>query len=304
VFFDLLRKDDGELIRTIIEGVRFRDSERWTLNPLPNLMFTRDIGFCIHNKIFAFNTSQPAREKERILIWYILKYHPFFRDVFVDVKWRRDETIEGGDVILLDDERIIVGISDRTRLSAIRHLAVEVFGNTDVREIIATQAPLQHVRSMHLDTFMGMVDEKVLLAYEHPLSDPDQTFYSIPRKGLGEDIVAKVGKFDDFLRLRGYGSEPIWVDDEKEQWEDGCNVLSVAPGRVIGYKRAKKTATSLTGRGWTLEFPRFCGQAVKRVHSVFRTQPGSGSPGLSVVAADCRTIRCSLQVLPCPPLGL
>ncbi|GEM_PF-2837064 len=260
-FFDLVSKPTEDIVRYAVEGVRAGGIDSpWLLRPVPNLVFTRDVGFCVHDKVFSFITAQPARMKEQLMSTFVLKHHPAFKGRFIELDLRgrsngddlsEEACIEGGDVVLLNKENVMIGISDRTSLKAVQIAAREILANTSVKRVFATEAPLQDVRSMHLDTYLGVVDKNLLLVYERPFKRRRQVFYEFTRDA--HDPKLHLLWLADLVKSETYGmdyDDIVWVSDPQEHWEDGCNVLALAPGHIVVYKRASKTISEFVKRGW------------------------------------------------------
>lgn len=251
-FFDELCKlSVDELISLSIEG--FKDGNgKWIFKPIPNLMFTRDWGFVIHDKVFVFNTEKDARRKEKIIGEFIFRYHEVFKDKFISIDFSPEETIEGGDVIHLNEKIIIMGLSDRTKLSAIRKISEKLIKETQIEKVIVTQAPLLHRRSMHLDTYIAVIEENTILAFSKPLKDEEQVFYVFEKNK--QEPILKWGKFSEIIKEEsGVEWEIIWIYNEKEFWEDACNIFSISPRNIIIYKRAQNTIDALAKKNYTLK---------------------------------------------------
>jgi arginine deiminase len=255
IFFDLISRPRVEdVIRYAIEGVRSENGD-WLLRPTPNLVFTRDIGFRVHDRVFSFLTRQPIRRKEKLVVDYVLKHHPAFKGCVVELdpstagaKNHEESTIEGGDVVLLNEKTVMIGISERTSLPAVEMVAKKIMETTPVERVVATEAPLQYVRSMHLDTYLGVVDKDLLLVYKEPFKTREQVFYEYVRGNARAKLRQAMLK--DYVKEDGLGFEIVWVDDQHEHWEDGCNVLALAPACIVVYRRASQTIERFKELGW------------------------------------------------------
>ncbi len=241
-------------------------SNRFLLDPIPNLYFTRDPFAVIGSGASIHRMYSETRRRETIYGQYILGHHP---ELSKDRKiyYRRDWSyrIEGGDILVLSEKVIAVGISQRTRPEAIELLAKNLFADEDcaVETVLALDIP--NLRAyMHLDTVCTQVDTDAFVV--HPGILGDLRIFSIrPCKekeelevkeletSLSSALAGALGL--DRVRLIRCGGNDR-VASEREQWNDGSNTLCVAPGVVIAYDRNTVTNALLRENGITvLEIP-------------------------------------------------
>lgn len=253
-FWQLLSLDTEQLIEVAITGTTgARGGQDAFFDPVANFMFTRDWGFTVHNTVFLSNMSKRARVREKVIAKFIFEFHPFFQNVY-NAKHSSlgSGTIEGGDVLLVSPQTVVVGLSERTDFEAVQEFARLVFGNIPtVKTLIATPAPREHPKSMHLDTFMGFLDAQTALLYEDILMtkvNPHFVFRGADR------IELNVGKFVDLLRQvmkeDGLDLHAIPVSDSNEQYDDACNVFAIAPGKALIYERVHNTIEVIQREGW------------------------------------------------------
>ena len=219
------------------------------LDPMPNLYFTRDPAASIGNGISINKMREPARQRESLFMQYIIKHHPRFSDHQVPVWFDRDYpfSIEGGDELVLSDEVIAIGVSERSSARAIEKLAVNLFKKQDsFKKVLAVEIPKCRA-FMHLDTVFTMVDHDKFTIHPAILGPEGNMNVYILEKGQTEDTV-KISHRNNLqeamkeaLGLSDLVLIPCGGDDEiassREQWNDGSNTLAIAPGVVVTYDR-------------------------------------------------------------------
>lgn len=216
------------------------------LDPLCNLYFTRDPFIVLGNSVSVSNMFYPARRRETIMSRTIFNHHPAFAGK-VDLHSCHDcETfIEGGDILILNEHIVAIGLSQRTNFKAIQNLARTLF--TSEREhklehVLAFRIPATRA-FMHLDTVFTMLDKDCFVVHpgiEDSLSVVDLTWdgselQATEVEGCLESLLAKYLKQDHVRLIKCGGGSPI--DAEREQWNDGSNTLAIAPGEIIVYDR-------------------------------------------------------------------
>ncbi|WP_055666264.1 arginine deiminase [Desnuesiella massiliensis] len=247
-----LRKEELRHIKPKALGDMIRDPYPFYLDPIPNMYFQRDPFASIGKGISLNVMANETRNRETIFAKYIFKYHPRFKDV---PRWyNRDKThpIEGGDILVLSDKVLAVGISDRTDPTAIERLAYKLLSTEQCFEtVLAFDIPKARAY-MHLDTVFTMVDYDQFTIYpgiEEPLD-----VYSITM-GKNNGIIIKYEKDDlpNILKkhlkleavnlIRCGGGDSIAA--RREQWNDGSNTLAISPGKVVCYNRNHITNEAL-----------------------------------------------------------
>lgn len=247
--FFLFKETPDHFIKMVIDGYLDKNKKVRFIPPVPNFMFTRDWAFSIGQHIFVSKMNKPARKREGLISSYILKYN--FPNHYVDndmLELDEEDSIEGGDVLLLPQNIVLVGISDRTNLEAIRKVA-KFLGTTSQKEssrhfrIYATAAPFRHKRSMHLDTFMGVFSQNGCVAYHNPLQNRN-VFYKLGKDGEVEDIFFETLETMMMKEFK-LNMKIVWAYDEMEQFNDGCNIFTIAPFKYFSYDMTKKTIGSV-----------------------------------------------------------
>jgi arginine deiminase len=245
--FDELPFGENELslVRRMHHGGDF------VINPLPNLLFTRDSSFWIGPRVAITSLSMHARVRETSLTDLIYAHHPRFLGVRRAYE-SRSAPIEGGDVLLLAPGVVAVGVGERTTPAGAEALARSLFDDDLAHTVLAV--PIAQERAqMHLDTVCTMVDTDAVVMY--PNIQDSLTAFSIRRKSGGVTIdraapfvdaaadAMGIGK----LRVIDTGLDPVTA--EREQWDDGNNTLALAPGVVVAYERNTETNARLADSG-------------------------------------------------------
>jgi arginine deiminase len=236
---------DTSLVRRMHHGGDF------VIDPLPNLMFTRDSSFWIGDRFAITSLALPARMRETSLTDLIYAHHPRFLGVRRAYE-SHTAPVEGGDVLLLAPGVVAVGVGERTTAAGVEALARSLFDDDLAHSVLAV--PIAQERAtMHLDTVCTMVDVDAVVMYpavRHSLSaftitrgqsgvriGDEQPFLAAAAAAMG---IAK-------LRVIDTGLDPVTA--EREQWDDGNNTLALAPGVVVAYERNTETNARLADAG-------------------------------------------------------
>ena len=243
-------KSLGDFLRNLNNDYPF------ILDPMPNLYFTRDPFASIGNGVSIHKMFTATRHRETLFAKYIFTYHPLYKDT--RVWYDRDEnfSLEGGDILILNEETIAIGISQRTHENAIERFAEKVLTEESTfKKILAINIPKQRT-FMHLDTVFTMVDyDKFTI---HPNIMRDMDVFVIERDKHNKiHITHETSTLEDTLKrhlhldkvdLIKCGSSHM-IDAAREQWNDGSNTLAIAPGEVVVYSRNYVTNQILQEHG-------------------------------------------------------
>ena len=250
-----LKKNDKSLVDLVTEETQFLAA------PMPNLYFTRDNFASIGNGISLNHMYSVTRNRETLYAEFIFKYHPEFKDQ-VDKYYNRDipYSVEGGDILNLNEHILAVGISQRTKAEAIDELAKNLFKDKhcQIDTVLAFNIPNSRA-FMHLDTVFTQIDRNKF-TYHPGIMDTLQVFEITEGNDENSDEDLNVVEINDSLEniLSTYLKMPITlipcaggdkVAAEREQWNDGSNTLCIAPGTVIVYDRNNITNQVLRENG-------------------------------------------------------
>ena len=238
---------------------RAMDHDSFLLQPLPNHLFTRDTSCWIYDGVAINAMSKKARLRESLHYEAIYRWHPLFADADFP-HWSEGAsggaaTMEGGDVLVIGRGAVLVGISERTTPQGVERLARRLFAAGSARTIVALLLP-HHRAFMHLDTVMTMVDAETFTKYEGLSMLPS---FTIEPGDTDKELRVTEHPPEDMHRViaAALGLDDIRVltptqdvhSAEREQWDDGCNVLTVSPGVVIAYERNVTSNTHLRKSG-------------------------------------------------------
>jgi arginine deiminase len=223
----------------------------FVIDPLPNLLFTRDSSFWIGPRVAITSLALPARMRETSLTDLIYAHHPRFLGVRRAYE-SRSAPVEGGDVLLLAPGVVAVGVGERTTPAGAEALARSLFDDELAHTVLAV--PIAQERAqMHLDTVCTMVDTDAVVMYPNIVDS--LSAFTIRSTGSGVTIdraapfvdaaadAMGIGK----LRVIDTGLDPVTA--EREQWDDGNNTLALAPGVVVAYERNAETNARLEDSG-------------------------------------------------------
>lgn len=228
------------------------------VDPMPNLYFTRDPFGSIGHGVSLNKMRFPTRNRETIYADYIFRYHPDFAGLVTRYSDRTSPfNIEGGDICVLSDKVLGVGISQRTSPDAIEQLAKKLFAEKDesFETVLAFSIPVSRA-FMHLDTVFTQIDVDKFTV--HPgILGPLKVFEITP-KGDGELNIKEVNSslekiLEHYLNIPHVelikcGGEDR-IASEREQWNDGSNTLCIAPGTIVVYQRNDVTNAILKEKG-------------------------------------------------------
>ena len=245
-----LRNDEVQGTGSLVAALYRPD--HFLIDPLPNLLFTRDSSVWIGDRVTITSLAMPARRRETQLTELIYAFHPRFTGSERIHGWR-EEYLEGGDVLAMADGVLAVGVGERTQPSGAERLARTTFRLGLAHTVLVV--PINQDRAtMHLDTICTMVDVDAVVMYPnvaHRLSA------ITVRSGNGSDLVvdqpapfleaAARAMGIDRLQLIDTGLDPVTA--EREQWDDGNNTLAIEPKVAVAYERNAETNQRLVEEG-------------------------------------------------------
>ena len=244
------RDMEHSLVDLVIEDSKF------LADPMPNLVFTRDNFASIGNGISLNKMYSVTRNRETIYAEYIFEYHPDYKGTIKYYDRYNPYHIEGGDILVLNDHILAIGVSQRTLPESIEQLALNLFKDPDCPFDTVLAFNIPNSRSfMHLDTVFTQIDYDKF-TYHPGIIETLQVFE------IKEDVIegVKVREINDNLEniLEKYLKRDITlipcgggdkIISEREQWNDGSNTLCIAPGVVIVYDRNNITNAVLRRYG-------------------------------------------------------
>ena len=234
-------------------------AEDFVLPPLPNQLFTRDSSCWIYRSVSVNPMYWPARKPEAVNVEAVYRFHQRFRAAGVPFvapeKPGPNVSLEGGDVMPIGNGVVLVGMGERTTPQAVGGLARNLFSAGEATQVIAALMPRDR-SFMHLDTVFTLCDRDLATMFPAVVGRL-QTFSLRPGEGINSvDVVEERRPFTEVvtealnlktLRIVETGGDA--PEAEREQWDDGNNVVAIEPGVVIGYDRNVYTNTQLRRAG-------------------------------------------------------
>jgi arginine deiminase len=243
------------------------ESTDFLLPPLPNSLFTRDASSWIYNGVSLNPMYFEARQLEVVHVAAVYNWHPMFADAdfefwypdqdeqgrFVQEDWGR-ASLEGGDVMPIGNKAVLVGIGERTTAQMVERLAQSLFRAGAADRVIACVMSKDRAH-MHLDTIFTMVDRDAVTVYPR-VSERIRTYSLRPADKSGQMELTEERSFLDAVadalkvpQLRVIGTGGDEYQSEREQWDDGNNLLAIEPGVVVAYSKNEFTNKRLRKAG-------------------------------------------------------
>ncbi len=269
----LSQKDNHAIVEKMFSGIRKHEVDfngnsltdivnadyPFICDPMPNLYFSRDPFATIGRGICMNHMHTHTRQRETLFSKYIFQYHDLFTDQEIPFWYRRENSmdIEGGDVLILNENTLCIGISQRTRPEAIERLANRLFQSdmSNITTILAFYIPSSRA-FMHLDTVFTQVDHAKFTIHGE-IEGPLSVYRITPSKSTnGLSIDKQVDTLEKILQpycpkqvelIRCGGGDKIISG--REQWNDGSNTLAIRPGEVVVYSRNYVTNQLLQDHG-------------------------------------------------------
>ena len=292
---DLLSFSPKQLAKVFISGTITEDE--MVFPPIPNFIFTRDIGIVINDHILLNKPAKKARTREAMLMKYIFFNHPIFagyQDKILEIPdspyqflipRESDEkkvTLEGGDVMVITRDHVLIGVSERTTMEAVHQVSNLLFDRNIVKKITVIKIPKRR-DYMHIDTIFTQVKRNVWVILgtfsrkriKMEDADPVQKVLEMEKKDEKIKIIQFKKKnvedpvyFDNLEELLIdisqndfdcedkvkfiYSGNNEFPFDAREQWTDSCNLLALKEGVVLGYDRNDKTVEAFRNNGFAI----------------------------------------------------
>jgi arginine deiminase len=245
----------------------------FVLPPLPNQLFTRDTTAWLYGGVTLNPMFWPARRLETLNVEAIYRFHPRFRDADfetwfggADHDWGLAR-LEGGDMMPVGDGVVLIGMGERSTARAVSILARNMFAADAARLVIGAQMPRDRA-AMHLDTVFTFCDRDIATLYEPVVSQilpilfrpggPAGVQAEVSDRSFLDEVKEALGIAD--LKLVTTGGDEF--EAERNQWDDGNNVVALEPGVVVGYERNEATNAKLAKAG--IEVLAISGQELGR----------------------------------------
>ena len=260
----------GDIVEAIGRALRGTD---FVLPPLPNQLFTRDTSAWIYGGVSLNHMYWPARQHESLNVEAVYRFHPRFRAADfkiwyggVDHDWGT-ASIEGGDIMPVGDGVLLVGQGERSTAKAVSILAQNMFAAGAARLVIGALMPRERA-AMHLDTVFTFCDRDLVTIYEPVVSNILPIMYRPDGNGGVTAELSERSFLDEVREELGIPNLKVVTtggdefEAERNQWDDGNNVVALGPGEVVCYERNEATNAKLAAAG--IELHPIAGQELGR----------------------------------------
>jgi len=258
------------LARQLIEGTpkksisleKFLSPTRYAIPPLPNTFFTRDATMCLNSRIIIGSMAYKARVTEALLLKSVFKHHDSIdsRGFYFDGTDQPDSevTIEGGDLLVIREDLVVIGYSERTSVAGIDTLMRSIASQGPVRNFVVVEIPKTRA-TIHLDMIFTMVDRDTCVVFPPIITGPHRSRAFHCRFDGGD--AAQIKEYSGVLQaLKALGLElqPIacggqdQFNQEREQWASGANFFAFGPGQILGYSHNEHTVEALGQAGFNV----------------------------------------------------
>ncbi len=266
---DFLESLDVASLRKMLITGYFPEEDIELFDPIPNFMFTRDIAAVVNDHLIVTKAAKTARFRENLLTRFIFWAHPLFADVrsgdrlinlndvdkFPSSRQGDPVTVEGGDVMTIHPDYLLLGCSERTSAYGIEVLRDELFRRKVVKNVVQINIP--KTRSyMHIDTLFTQINQHHIVAFKPLICEMAGVTVQVFRSNGAVKNYFTVeeffhGELDAHMEFI-YSGNGEWPHAEREQWMDGCNLVAIRPGVAIAYERNEKTAEALQKCGYRI----------------------------------------------------
>jgi arginine deiminase len=272
IFDNLIDLPVNTLTDQLIEGVllgknnltNYLNINNYSLEPLHNFFFTRDSVFIINKNIFAGEMAKKVRIREALIMESIFRNHPKFETRVFSTNsqkiYNRSISVEGGDIIIVNKNILLIGIGSRTTSEGVDYLINQIKDMNEIRYIIVQEMPHSPESFVHLDMIFSFLDENTCMIYEPVILN--RLTYRTVLISLDNKEVKKIETVDNIIEslkqlgidIRAYpcGGKSDKLIQEREQWHSGANFFALAPGKVIGYERNIHTNEELNNHGYEI----------------------------------------------------
>ncbi len=268
-YVEELNAMDDELLATVLITGQDPNTQNIYFDPVPNLIFTRDIAVVVNNHIVITKAAKEARFRENLLSRFIFWYHPSYQhlkeqkrlinlndvDMFPPSRSGERISIEGGDMMVLNNQYLLIGCSERSTPHAFHSLKDVLFERNVIDYVAMVVIPADR-SYMHIDTIFTHIDNEHIVAYKPIVVDGLSSYVVVYDKegsqreysSIKEFMINEINPNMKFIHS-GNGVSPY---QEREQWTDGCNLVAMRPGVAITYDRNPETEKAFKEEGYTI----------------------------------------------------
>ena len=290
-FETLMAMSTPQLVQALVEGLparidtltAFLNEDYYALFPLYNFYFTRDSSVTIGSNALICRMANQVRAREAMIMDAIYRCSGAFECGTIDLRpadASQPFFMEGGDVLVVRDDILVIGNGMRTSAAAIDALAQQLCERFPEgrRHIIVQQLPTSPESFIHLDMVFTMLDRDKCMAFE-PLILRDRSYKTV-HITMEDGRVSRIRSVQGILptlKNLGLDLEPLscgatgdsWVQ-EREQWHSGSNLFAIAPGKVLCYARNEATLRELDRHGFAVLSAREVAEGKKKIDNYER----------------------------------
>lgn len=259
---------DEALAEVLISGY-YEKEDHIIFDPIPNFIFTRDIAVVVNNHIVITKAAKEARYRENFITRFILWSHPIFEalrkesriinlnhiDQFPPSKKGEYVSVEGGDMMIINEDYLLIGKSERTTEHGINSLKKVLFEKKVIKNIVQINIPPDR-SFMHIDTIFTQINTNHIVAYKPIIYDGLGSNIHVHRQNgatttytsVKDFFAAEINSEMQYI-FAGQGESPY---QEREQWTDGCNLVALRPGVALTYDRNPKTEEAFRNMGYKI----------------------------------------------------
>ena len=245
--------------RKLMLAEAFEETD-FLIPPIPNTLFQRDASCWIYQGVTCNPMYWPARQPETLLQRAVYKFHPRFKGADFTIWWGDSDqhygasTLEGGDVMPIGKGVVLIGMGERTSRQAVFQVADRLLAQGAATRVIGCLMPKSRA-AMHLDTVFSFCDRDLVTAYRD-VADQVRCYSARPDGKGGIEVHKDKGHLFDVVK-EALGLKELRVVEtggnawqaQREQWDDGNNVVALEPGVVVAYDRNPHTNTLLRKAG-------------------------------------------------------
>ncbi len=266
---DAFRQMTPETLAEVLISGYWAEEDRYFFDPIPNFIFTRDIAVGINDHILITKAAKEARARENFLTRFIFWSNPLFgalkeegklinlNDVNRFPPSRKGERVsmEGGDMMIINRDYLLIGCGERTTAHAIELLTKELFERDVVKNVVRINIPIERT-FMHIDTLFTHIAAHQVVAYKPVVMDGLGSNVEVKRSNgtlryypsIRDFFLNEINPHMEFIPVGG-GESPY---QEREQWTDAGNLLAVKPGVALSYDRNPHTEKTFMDFGYQI----------------------------------------------------
>lgn len=257
----------NEVLAEVLITGELKTEETIICDPIPNFIFTRDIAVVVNDHVIITKAAKEARYRENLLTRFIFWEHPMFKflqekdrvinlnlpDLFPPSRQGESVSIEGGDMMILNQDYLLIGSSERSTQHAFESIKDVLFEKEVIDNVVQIQIPRERA-FMHIDTLFTQIDHDCMIGYKPILHEGTGSIVTVHNKSgekriystLEHFILTEVNPKMKFV----YAANGLTPHQEREQWTDACNLLAIRPGIAIAYDRNVHTALAFEKAGY------------------------------------------------------